>query len=272
MYSPKYTQRFLNNRSIVKKMLNHAQINANDMVIDIGAGKGALTSPLSHKAKRVVAVELDSHLANSLKKSFDNTPTVKVLNLNFLDMPLPNNSFKVLANIPYNIPTDIFVQLLDIPQISFAGGILIIERAAARRFTKHSTDPRVIGWNTWFNISVVNRVSPHVFSPAPSVQSAMVKIEPRKESLVNPRKYYDYMAFTSSLLQHPKMRMRDALKHIFTWNQIKRISRDARINRNYPIANLTFAQWAHCFNIMQKLIPERMHPGMPNKYKKLYKK
>src|SRR5690625_2465066 len=125
MYSPKYTQRFLNNRSIVKKMLNHAQINANDMVIDIGAGKGALTSPLSHKAKRVVAVELDSHLANSLKKSIDNTPTVKVLNLNFLDMPLPNNSFKVVANIPYIITQINFGQLLIFQKLSLLAVILI---------------------------------------------------------------------------------------------------------------------------------------------------
>lgn len=268
----KYTQYFLNDRTIAKKMINHAQITDNDMVIDIGAGKGALTSPLSRRPGRVIAVEFDNNLASSLKKSFDNNPDVKVLNLNFLDMPLPNSSFKVIANIPYNITTDIFGQLLDIPQTSFTGGVIIIEWGAAKRFTGHSTDPRIIGWNTWYNISIVNRVSPQVFSPAPSVQSAMVKIDRRKQPLVNPKKYYGYIAFVASLLKRPKMRMRDALKRIFTWNQIKRISRDAGINRNYPIANLTFLQWAHCFNTMQKLIPERMHPGMPNKYKKYHKR
>src|SRR5690625_69049 len=272
MNNPAYTQHFLNNRFTIQEMLNHAQISENDMVIDIGAGKGALTNPLSRKAKKVIAVELDRHLACSLKRSFGNSPTVKVLNLNFLDMPLPKNSFKVVANIPYNITTDIFGYLLDVPQTYFTGGVILMEWGAAKRFTEHSIDPRVIGWNTWFNISTVNRVSPQAFSPAPSVQSAMVKIDRRKQALVDPQKYYDYIAFVSSLLKHPKTRMRDAFKHIFTWNQIKRISRDAGINRDYLIANLTFSQWAHCFNTMQKLIPERMHPTMPNKYKKLYKR
>lgn len=272
MNNPAYTQHFLNNRFTIQEMLNHAQISENDMVIDIGAGKGALTNPLSRKAKKVIAVELDRHLACSLKRSFGNSPTVKVLNLNFLDMPLPKNSFKVVANIPYNITTDIFGYLLDVPQTYFTGGVILMEWGAAKRFTEHSIDPRVIGWNTWFNISIVNRVSPQAFSPAPSVQSAMVKIDRRKQALVDPQKYYDYIAFVSSLLKHPKTRMRDAFKHIFTWNQIKRISRDAGINRDYLIANLTFSQWAHCFNTMQKLIPERMHPTMPNKYKKLYKR
>src|SRR5699024_8588533 len=138
MNSLTYTQHFLNNRSTIKEMLDHAQINKNDMVIDIGAGKGALTSPLSRKAKKVIAIELDSHLADSLKRSFSNTPTVKVLNLNFLDIPLPNKSFKVVANIPYNITTDIFGHLLDVPQTSFTGGVIIIEWGAAKRFTEHS--------------------------------------------------------------------------------------------------------------------------------------
>ena len=170
MNNPAYTQHFLNNRFTIQEMLNHAQISENDMVIDIGAGKGALTNPLSRKAKKVIAVELDRHLACSLKRSFGNSPTVKVLNLNFLDMPLPKNSFKVVANIPYNITTDIFGYLLDVPQTYFTGGVILMEWGAAKRFTEHSIDPRVIGWNTWFNISTVNRVSPQAFSPAPSVQ------------------------------------------------------------------------------------------------------
>lgn len=271
MNNLKHTQHFLNDRTIAKKMINHAQITGNDMVIDIGASKRALTSPLSRRAGRVIAVELDNNLASSLKKTFGNNPDVKVLNLNFLDMPLPNSSFKVVANIPYNITTDIFGQLLDVPQTSFTGGVINIEWGAAKRFTEHSTDPRIIGWNTWFKISIVTRVPPKTFSPAPSVQSAMINIDRRKQCLVNPHKYYNYIAFVASLLENPKMRMRDAFKRIFTWNQIKRISRDAGINRNYPIANLTFCQWAHCFNTMQKLIPEQMHPAMPGKYKKYYK-
>jgi len=272
MYIPQYTQYFLNDCTVAEEMLNHARINGNDMVIDIGAGKGALTRPLSQRVHRVIAVELDNKLAHSLKKLFGNTTNVKILNLNFLDMPLPNGSFKVVANIPYNITSDTFGYLLDIPHSPFLNGVIITEWGAARRFTGHSTDPRIIGWNTWFNISIVKRVSPKVFTPAPSVLSAMIKVDRRKPFLVNPNKYYYYIAFVASMLEHPEMSIRDVFKRIFTWNQINRICRDAGINCNYPIEYLTITQWAHSFNAMVKLVPERIHPAMPGKYKKYYKR
>lgn len=82
------------------------------------------------------------------------------------------------------------------------------------------------------------------------------------------------MAFVASLLERPRMRMRDAFKPIFSWNQIKRIGTDAGINRNHSIGSLTVSQWAHCFNTMHKLMPKRtrVHPSMPGKFKKLYKR
>src|SRR5690625_6636401 len=98
-----------------------------------------------------------------------------------------------------------------------------MEWGAAKRFTEHSIDPRVIGWNTWFNISTVNRVSPQAFSPAPSVQSAMVKTDRRKQALVNPQKYYASIAFVSSLLKHPNTRRRVAFQPSFNWNNTSMI-------------------------------------------------
>src|SRR5690625_5930564 len=75
MNNPAYTQHFLNNRFTIQEMLNHAQISENDMVIDIGAGKGALTNLFSRKAKKVIAVEIDSNISCSFKRFFWHSPT-----------------------------------------------------------------------------------------------------------------------------------------------------------------------------------------------------
>lgn len=274
MNSPRYTQHFLKNNSVVKEMINRTQVHSSDLVIDIGAGKGALTHFLSQRAGKVIAVELDRRLANTLQKTFRNNPEVKILNMNFLDMPLPKTSFKVVANIPYNITTGIFGRLLDIPLTSFTEGTIITEWGAARRFTEHTTDPRIIGWNTWFNIEVIKRIQPQAFSPAPSVLSAMIKINRHHRPLVRPRKYYRYMAFLTSLLENPQIRLKDAFKAIFTWNQIKRISNDTGIHHNDPVGQFTVTQWAYCFNTMLKLMPKHkaVYPSMPGKYKKIYKR
>lgn len=273
MNSPKYTQHFLNDRTVLKEMLSQFQISKEDLVIDIGAGKGALTSHLSQQAQKVIAVELDAQLANALRKKFGNHSNVKVLNKNILNMPLPGYPFKVVANIPYNITTDILGKLMDVPNTSFTGGIMVMEWGAAKRFTrKVQANPRIIGWNTWFDLSIVRQVSPRSFSPAPSVQSAMVKVCRNPNALINPLAWREYLSFVATLLEHPRIRAKDVLKQLFTWNQIKRISKDTGLNYNQPVQSLTISQWAHCFNIMHKLVPKRLHPSMPGRYKKLYRR
>src|SRR5699024_171204 len=133
-------------------------------------------------------------------------------------------------------------------------------------------NPRIIGWNTWFDLSIVRQIPPRSFSPAPSVQSAMVTIHRRPNACINRRACREYLSFVAALLEHPRIRAKDAFKQIFTWNQIKRICKDTGLNYNQPVQCLTITQWVHCFNIMRKLVPKHLHPSMPGKYKKVYKK
>src|SRR5690625_3053514 len=133
MNNPAYTQHFLNNRFTIQEMLNHAQISENDMVIDIGAGKGALTNPLSRKAKKVIAVELDMYLISCVKRSYSNYPTVEVLNFNVLYMPLSKHGVEVGSNVPYNIKTEKCGYHLVVHPTYFTGGVSLKECAAPNR-------------------------------------------------------------------------------------------------------------------------------------------
>lgn len=254
-------------------MIDHAEIHQNDMVLDIGAGKGALTLPLSRLSKRVIAVERDEQLAGRLKKTFSKQENVKILGMDIRNMPLPGNPFKVVSNIPYSITTDVFGKLMDSPETNFQGGTVIIEMGAAKRITqKHSSNPRVAGWNTWHELKIIRRVSRSAFHPPPTVNSALIKITRRKNLKIEQHRFYDYIAFLSSLLQNPGQPAKQALRSVFTKTQVKRIMKDAKIGRNALIKDLTIPQWVHCFNVMAELIPRRAQPGMPGKYKKLYKK
>lgn len=265
-------QHFLKNPLIIEEMSNHAGINKSDIVLDIGAGKGAITSHLSKLADLVVAVEKDPRLVAALEKQLLNRENVHISEADFLKTKLPRKPYKVVSNIPYGITTALLGRLMDPPKTRFDGGTIIMELGAAKRITRSiQPDARIVGWNTRYDIQIIKRISNRVFSPPPKVTSAMVKICRRKHQTISRKHFYNYMAFVSSMLQLPKAETSIVLKKIFTRNQVRKIMTDSEIKAQTPVQALNILQWMHCFNTMLKLVPERMHPPMPGKYKKLYK-
>ncbi|MCC5905081.1 MAG: 23S ribosomal RNA methyltransferase Erm [Balneolaceae bacterium] len=264
-------QHFLCDHSLINQLIEAAEIKNRDLVLDIGAGKGALTLPLSGKAARVLAIEQDARLACMLKELFSKKENVTILEGDFRKVPVPDEPFKVVSNIPYAITTDIFGRLMDSPSETFDGGVILMELGAARRFTKPvQSNPRIIGWNTWFDLSIVRSVCRKSFSPPPKVVSAMVKIDRRPNPAVHPDEACGYIAFLHFFLSLPQQRASPALRNLFTRNQVKRILTDAGIHPQKPVKAMTTSQWAHCFNIMKKLLPPEVHPTLPGKYRKLF--
>lgn len=265
-------QHFTKNRSLIHTIIKEANLSENDLVLDIGAGKGALTIPLAKKAKRVIAVERDSSLVQVLKERITNHREVNVLNMDIRCMPLPSEEFKVVSNIPYNITTDIFGKLMDTPTSNFAGGIIVTEWGAALKFTKvNQASPRIVGWNTQYEMDIIQKIPNHMFHPPPTVDSAMIKISPRSNVLIPGKDFYSYMSFLYTLLKPHGVMAAQSFRKVFTKTQIKRIFSDAGIDKNALIQDLNTNQWVYSFKIMQKLIPAKAHPRMPQKYKKRYK-
>lgn len=252
-------------------MINEAAITHHDLVLDIGAGKGALTVPLAKKAKRVVAIERDPDLVSKLAKSLTNHSIINILNMDIRDMPFPKRPFKVVANIPYGITTDIFGKLMDRPESNFEGGTIIIEWGAALKFTKaNQASPRIVGWNTFYAIEIIQKVSRQAFHPPPNVDSALLKIKKRENPLISREQYDGYLSFVAFMLHPHGVLAKQALRNVFTKTQVKRIISDVGISNQALIQNMSILQWAHCYHTMQKLIPEAEHPDMPDKFRTVY--
>lgn len=265
-------QHFTKSKPLIREMIQHANINEYDMVLDIGAGKGALTKPLAQVSNRVIAVERDSALAEALKREYLKSGTVKILDMDIRNMPLPNNPFKVVSNIPYNITTDILGMLMDIPVNNFQEGVFTMQWGAALRITEsRQTNPRILAWNSWFDIRIIRKVSSKSFHPPPTVESAVVKIKKRDSPGIKKHLYYNYMAFLATLLGQPALLAKDALRTVFTRTQVRRIMKDIDIHQTHLIRDLNIEQWKHCFKIMRKLLPRKIHPSMPENYKPIFK-
>src|SRR3990167_9397419 len=105
-----FGQHFLTDTSVVKRMVEAAQIQKGESVIEIGPGKGILTAELVAAGAQVTAIELDRDMIVFLKQRFGQT--ISLCEGDALSIPLPAQSYKVVANIPYNITSPFLLRYL----------------------------------------------------------------------------------------------------------------------------------------------------------------
>ena len=109
------SQHFLRSPRLALMLIGHSNIKKRDLVLDIGAGSGVITSALSHRCREVWAIEPDSETADKLQKNLDKRgiTNVKIIRKNFLEIDLPDEPYKVFANPPFHLSSKIVHKLLD---------------------------------------------------------------------------------------------------------------------------------------------------------------
>jgi 16S rRNA (adenine1518-N6/adenine1519-N6)-dimethyltransferase len=178
-------QHFLTNRQVVDDIVACGNITPNDTVIEIGPGKGVLTKQLVNKARQVVAVEKDPQLSEKLKKNFRNeiaSDTLAVINEDIRDTNLEktavkDDNYKIIANIPYYLTSDILRQFLrnhNQPEQM----VVLTQKEVAERITcaegKHSRLSIFV--HAYGNPELIKTVEKSSFDPPPNVTSAILQI------------------------------------------------------------------------------------------------
>lgn len=201
----KLGQNFLCDEGVVERIADSAGVTADDCVLEIGPGMGALTRALAHRARRVVAVEIDSGLIPVLQDTLADYDNVTVVHGDFLKadlgelhQTLGGGSFRVAANLPYYITTPIILRLLEsglpVLSMSFLVQKEVAERMAAKPGTKNYGSLS-IAVQYYADVQVVLRVPPACFLPAPSVDSVVVRMDVRPP-VVQVRSQEDFFRIT----------------------------------------------------------------------------
>lgn len=180
-------QNFLIDGNIVRKIADAAEIDEEDNVIEIGPGVGTLTEELALRAKKVVAIEIDEKLRELHKETLA-LENVKVIYGDFLDIDLKvltekefgDESFKVVANLPYYVTTPIIEKLV-LSNTNLISITVMVQKEVAKRL---SAGP---GGKDYGSLSVfINyytdckyrfQVSRSVFMPKPNVDSAVLSLK-----------------------------------------------------------------------------------------------
>lgn len=252
-------QHLMHNKKLINEIVNQAKISAHDLVLDLGAGKGALTLVLSIRARKVLAVEYDQKFIKKLNQ-LEMKNTV-IIEQNILKITLPREHFVVVSNIPYAITTPIMKMLLNNPSSSFQRGVIVMEKGVANRFTSNFVkDPYIIAWKMWFDIQYVKGISRKNFSPPPRVDSAMIKINRKAKPIVPYNDYLIFWGLVDYVLKNPQLSIDLALRGVFTPPQIKLLKRSLRIKTGVSVATLSEQQWGLIFETMVKQVPKFRWP------------
>ena len=177
-------QNFLITEDIYNEMIDAANLNKDDIVLEVGPGLGFLTERLAKKVKRVIAVELDDKLVAILKIRLKelNIRNVEVVNEDILQLRITNyelriNNFKVVANLPYNI-TSIFLRKFLSDKVKPSSMTLMLQKEVAERIVASPPKMSLLAVSVQFYAKpeIVRIVSKDNFWPQPEVDSAVIKL------------------------------------------------------------------------------------------------
>lgn len=153
-----------------------AGVRPGELVLDIGAGEGALTAHLLNAGARVIAVELHRGRANHLRNRFDDT-SVTVVRADAASLHLPRRAFRVVANPPYAITAALMRSLLA-PGSRLIAADLVLQRAVVRRYVE-GRGPGAARWMRGFEVGRGRSLPPSAFRPSPRVGAAVLLVRRR---------------------------------------------------------------------------------------------
>lgn len=218
----RFGQHFLTDPHILGRIADAAMLDPADTVVEIGPGRGALTDALRARAARVIAIEVDRDLAAQLRARYAGDPAVTVVEADVLEAPPgtlgggPPGGYVLVGNVPYYITTPIIFQSLEPPRPKRA--VFLVQREVAERIVAPP------GGKTYGALSVNVRafaraemlfaVRAGAFQPAPSVESAVVRLTPLDTPLVPPELETAFRSFVQDVFGLRRKQMRRVLRTI----------------------------------------------------------
>ncbi len=228
-YSPpqkrkQWGQHFLNDRAIIQRILDATRSFAAETVVEIGAGKGALTLPLaSDRAapyRHIIAIEKDRRLAAFLARALPQCPIPAVLQegdardlLPQIPSSLSNASYVIVGSIPYSL-TGILLRKIGELAPPPRGCLLVVQKEVAHRIV--ATAPRAnklaLSVQFWASPRLITTIPRTSFMPPPRVDSALIKLTTRHRLPCDRERYYTTL---HAAFAHPRKTLVNNLKTSF---------------------------------------------------------
>jgi 16S rRNA (adenine1518-N6/adenine1519-N6)-dimethyltransferase len=238
-------QNFLQDKNVIQKIGNYFNPKPDDVVLEIGAGLGALTRIVAPQVSRFIAVEIDGALIGELQQ----IQNIEVINKDFLEVDLasinPDKKIRVLGNLPYYISTAILTRL--IRQKNWVEDmVLMFQEEVAQRILAPTSDSEYsllsVMSQYYCEIDKGFRVSKNCFKPMPEIESRVMhfNFKPDVKIEVN-----DYVSFLQKAFSQRRKKLRNNLMRELDLesDRVDRIFKDMNIPENVRAENLTPQQF-----------------------------
>ena len=243
-------QHFLTDRNILGAIADAADVGPEDVVIEVGPGRGSLTRVLAERAKHVIAVELDDALADSLRESMP--LNVEVLHLdarqvNPAELISECGSYKMLGNLPYYAALPILRRFLE-SDCRPSHAAILVQLEVARNLCAAPGDMSLasLGVQLFGRARVVRRVSPGAFNPPPKIMSAVVAVDVYDEPAGGVEDVRGFFRVARAGFSAPRKQMRNSLSNglAMTGKDAETVLLEAGIDPMRRAESLSVIEWA----------------------------
>ncbi len=262
----KFGQNFLIDLHVLEKILRAAQIDEEDVCVEIGPGIGSLTQVLAERAAQVIAVEIDGRLIPILQKNLEDYPNVRLIHQDFLKLDLKaqlaewgiEKPIKVIANLPYYITTPIIMGLYE-SGIPLAGMTVMVQEEVARRIQAGpgSKDYGALSLAVQYyaEAEIAAFVPPNCFMPRPGVGSAVIQLTTHKEKPVQVQDEKRFFALIRAAFGQRRKTLVNSVSNSqeldYEKEQVQEALRRLNISEQIRGEALTLAQFAALSNELE---------------------
>ena len=215
----RFGQHFLTDKSVLATIVDSVSPRPGDTIVEIGPGRGVLTDELARLPNDLVAIEIDHLLSEKLKQRYASNERVKVVEADVLDVDLAsvaNGPFVVVGNVPYYITTPILFHVLHRPLPRHI--VLLVQREVAERIVARPGSKQYgalsVNVQVAADAEIIRHVPPAAFSPPPKVDSAVIRILPRSNSMINDDEAERFRSFVQGLFGMRRKQVGNVLRSV----------------------------------------------------------
>jgi 16S rRNA (adenine1518-N6/adenine1519-N6)-dimethyltransferase len=243
-------QHFLRDRNILTAIADAAEVGPDDVVVEVGPGRGSLTQILAERARRVVAVELDDALVVSLRESMP--ANVEVLHADARGVSPAEliggcGPYKMLGNLPYYAALPILRSFLE-SDCRPTHAAILVQLEVARNLCAAPGDMSLaaLGVQLFGKPRVARRVPPGAFNPPPKIMSAVVAIEVFPEPAGGVQDVAMFFKIARAGFSAPRKQLRNSLGNGLgiTGDEAAAMLEAAGIDPRRRAESLSVAEWA----------------------------
>ncbi len=253
----RFGQHWLKDEVVLRKIIEAANLQSKDRVLEVGPGRGALTAKLlDSKAAAIHAIEIDRDLVVGLQERFSNQSRFTLKEGDVLSMPLqfPDGlvANKVVANIPYNITGPLLERLvgrLGAPiEITYEKLILLLQKEVADRILakpgQSNFSALTVRLHFLASSNCVCDVPPKCFQPSPKVHSQVIELEPIKpEERLDDKLAKGVDALLRTAFLSRRKMLRNSLRGLKSFNELSVSAEASGIRLNKRPQELSPAEW-----------------------------